>query len=192
MPAPARRIPSRYAARHRHRRITVRRIPSLLAALIVVAATLLPVPVAVGANATVTGTVTAKGDVSLSGNAILIVAIVDQQAAPEAGAIIGFQRVNNVTLPAPFEIKYNDSDVDPDHSYAAYASVTDGSTLLQSVEPVPVITGGPTSGVGITVSPPGPSVSATVTGTITRTDKSSLSPNAVALAVLINATTGTL
>ena len=54
----------------------------LMVVLAAVAALLLPAAVAVGAPAAVTGSVTSEDATALTGDAVLVVTLVDQQASP--------------------------------------------------------------------------------------------------------------
>ena len=164
----------------------------LMVVLAAVAALLLPAAVAVGAPAAVTGSVTSEDATALTGDAVLVVTLVDQQASPDAGVIVGEQRIDGAALPAEFSVPYDDAAIDTTHSYALYASVVDGDTTLESFEPVPVITGGPVADVSVPVSPVAETATGEVTGTITRTDTTPLTADAVAIATLINENTGTL
>jgi len=126
-------------------------MPRKPAALVTIALVLLalaaPAAPASAAPATVTGTLTIREKVALSPNAVAFVTIVGQQADPSAGGIVGYQRINNATAPVQFSIPYDTGSINPNQSYAAFGSIIDGSTVYQTFEPVPVITGGPTSGV---------------------------------------------
>lgn len=168
------------------RRLLALTLPVLLLA------TLIPASSVAATPAQVTGTLVSKDKAALGPGAVAVISIVDQQASPDAGAVVGSQRVDNAQLPLSFAVQYDTAAVDPTHSYAMYASVTDGSRTLQSLEPVPVITGGPTSGVTVLLVPLSSAETSTVPGTITRTDKSALTPSAVAYAALINQATGTM
>ena len=144
---------------------------SALVAIAVLAALLLPVTQAIAAPATVTGTITIREKATLSPNAVAFISIVGQQADPSAGGIVGFQRIDGATAPVQFSVPYDTTQIDPKQSYALFASIVDGSTAYQSFEPVPVITGGPTSGVDVVVTNAPPSVPGAVTGTITSAAK---------------------
>ena len=145
----------------------MRRIHAALLVLLLIAGL---VPAAtVAATAQVTGTLNTAEPVTLSADAVAVITLVDQQAAPSAGVVIGQQRIDGAKLPAAFSVPYDDTLVDPAHSYALFASVVDGATSYQSVEPIPVITGGPTADVAVTLAPP----SAAATGAITGTDRAS-------------------
>src|SRR5690349_2298389 len=153
---------------------------------------LIPITGTAGATATVAGTLVTKAKLTLSPTAVAVVTIVDQQATTSAGTIIGEQRIDAATLPGQFAVTYDDTKIDKTHSYAVYASVVDGGKSYDSIEPVPVITGGPTSGVAVEVFAPSSAATGKVAGTITRTDKTALSPKALAEAALIRQDTGTL
>jgi uncharacterized lipoprotein YbaY len=168
----------------------MRRIHALLAVVVLLAGLVPAATLAAGAQ--VTGTLTVTQGVTLSAGAVAVITLVDQQADPSAGVVIGNQRVDGAVLPLTFAVDYADADIDPSHSYALFASVVDGGTEYQSAEPVPVITGGPTADVAVQVSPPPASATGHVTGTITRKDKSALSAQAVAVVGLINKDKGTL
>ena len=137
------------------------------------------------------GTVTTKEKVALTPAAVAVVTLVDQSAGGTGGAIVGQQRITGAQFPVPYAVTYDTGAIDPDHSYAVFATVVDGAKTWQSSEPVPVITGGPTEGVAIPVSSV-PSDGGEVTGTIVRKDKSALTPEAVAIAALVREDTGTL
>lgn len=168
------------------RKVAVLFLPLLLLA------TLVPAAGTAAAGATVSGTLASLDRKALGPDAVALISIVDQQASDEAGALVGWQRVDGAQLPLAFAVPYDKAAIDPTHSYAIFASVVDGSRTLQSVEPVPVITGGPTSGVDVLVSPLSAATTAAVSGTITRKDKTALTPGATAFAALINQATGTM
>ncbi len=164
---------------------------TLLASLLVVGSLLLAVGPAAAAPAAVTGQLAMRERATLSPDAVAVVTLVDQDSGPDAGAIISEQRIDGVTLPTEFAVSYDTDQINPDHAYALFASVIDGTSVYQTIEPVPVITGGPTSDIVLLLVPQ-PTGSETVTGTIVRSDKQALSAEAVAIAALINADTGTL
>jgi putative lipoprotein len=168
----------------------MRRIESVLLAFALVAA-LAPAGAAVAADPAVSGTIVTKEKVALTPAAVAVVTIVDQEATGAAGSIIGQQRIDGAAFPVSFSVPYDAGAIDPDRSYALFASIVDGGRTYQSVEPVPVITGGPTSGITVQVVPV-PSGAGTVTGSMARTDDASLSAEAVAIAALIRQDTGTL
>ena len=168
----------------------MRKLFALLIPLLLLAG-VVPAGSALGAQATVTGTITTKEKVALTPAAVAVVTLVDQSAGGTGGAIVGQQRITGAQFPVPYSVTYDTGAIDPDHSYAVFATVVDGAKTWQSPEPVPVITGGPTEGVAIPVSSV-PSDGGEVTGTIVRKDKTALTPEAVAIAALVNEDTGTL
>jgi len=139
-----------------------------------------------------TGTITSAEPVTLSGNATAVVTLVDQTASPEAGGIIGEQRIDGVaSLPVAFDVPYDDARIDPKHAYAVLASVIDGDQEWHNTEPVPAITGGPTVNLEIpVVLKPKPATA--VTGDVTVPAGVVLSKDAVETAVLVKQGTGTL
>jgi len=153
---------------------------------------LVPLASVAGAQAAVTGTVASKDKSALGPGAVAVVLLVDQQAGQTGGSVVSIQRVANAQLPLQFSVAYDSAAIDPSHSYALYASVVDGARTLQTFDPTPVITGGPTSGVTLQVVPLPATATAKLSGTIVRSDKSALSAQAVAVAALVNQNTGTV
>jgi uncharacterized lipoprotein YbaY len=143
------------------------------------------------AEVTVSGTITSKEKIALTPDSIAVVTLVDQQAGPEAGSIVGQQRIDGAALPQAFSITLADGVANPDHSYALHADILDGGKTMQTMEPVPVVPG-KTTGISLPVVSRSSSATGAVTGTISRTARSTLSPAAVAVAALINQATGTL
>ena len=80
---------------------------------------------------------TIREKVTLSPNAVAVFSIVDQQATPNAGGIVGEQRIDGATTPVEFSVPYDTTSINPKQSYAMFGSVIDGSTVYQSFEPVP-------------------------------------------------------
>jgi uncharacterized lipoprotein YbaY len=125
-------------------------------------------------------------------SAVAVVTIVDQSAGAAEPLIVGQQRLPAPGAgPLPFAVRYDPARIDPTRSYAVYASIVDGSAVIQSTAPVPVITGGPETGVKVpvTLRPVAP---ATLTVTVAKKDKTSLSGTAVAQVVIVDATGGRL
>ena len=113
-------------------------------------------------------------------------------AAAEAGSIVGEQRIEDITsTPVAFEVLYDEAVIDPSHSYALYASIVDGELGWNSEAPVPVITGGPKTNVELPVAATA-AFPATIEGDIVPPVAADLSPDAVAIAVLVKEETGTL
>jgi uncharacterized lipoprotein YbaY len=170
----------------------MRRVFTMLAIVAVVASMAGRPQPATAASATVSGTLAMREKIALSPVAVAVVTLVDQQPGAGAGLIVGEQRIDGVVLPQAFSVAYDPAAILDGHSYALFASVIDGASTYQTVEPVPVITGGPSSGIVLTLVGASPSATARLTGTITRTDRTALTPEAVAMAALIRRDTGTL
>jgi uncharacterized lipoprotein YbaY len=143
----------------------VRRILLLLVTVAGLVA-LLPPAGLVAADGEVTGTMTIREDVTLGPDAVAVFTIVGQNASSKAGGIVGYERLDNVKTPVPFSVAYDPASVDPKESYAIFGSIIDGSTVYQTFEPVPVITGGPTSGIELVATAKPPADAGAVTGTI--------------------------
>ena len=108
---------------------------------------------AIAATTVVNGVIVSDEQLTLSPDAVEVVTLVDQTATDGAGAIVGQQRIDGVTsLPIAFEVLYDDASIDDGHSYALFASIVDGDSVYQSIEPVPVITGGPKVNVELPVA----------------------------------------
>ena len=136
----------------------------LLLALLLAA---LPLTSVAGAGATVTGTLASKDKTALGAGATAVVILVDQQSGVTGGTVLSTQRIDNARWPVAFAVPYDTSAIDPKHSYALYATVADTTRMLQSILPTPVITGGPTSKVAITVLPAMPTATSSLPGTMT-------------------------
>ena len=138
----------------------------------------------------VTGTITLRERVQLSPLAVAVVTLTDR-SPNGAGTIIGQQRIDGATGAAiPFSVPYDADEINNKHAYSVYASVTDAGSEWQSLAPVPTITGGPTEGLSVEVVTPAYTTPASITGTITLPDDTTLSPTAVAYAAIINTTSG--
>src|SRR5690242_2909760 len=150
-----------------------RRFPSMkrtLAAAMTVALVVLGSFTVVGptsaAVTALTGTITMAQPVALSGDAVAVVTLVDQTTGPDAGGVIGEQRIDGVaSVPVAFEVPHDDSGIDSKHSYAIVASIVDGAKEYNSQEPVPVITGGPSVNVEAPVVE-APALPTAITGAI--------------------------
>ncbi len=172
-----------------HRTLDRAAVATLLAALLLPAAL---VQAATGPGA-VTGTLTSEDPITLSSSAVAVVVLVDQSSGPAAGTIIGLQRINAPgSVPIAFSVPYDQGAIQTLGAYAIFASIQDGPKVWQNLAGVPVITGGPTSGVAVPMQAVPSSPPAQVSGTITRTDLTALSPNAVAVAALVKTETGTV
>jgi uncharacterized lipoprotein YbaY len=147
------------------------------------------VPVGLAApSGTVSGVLKVEG--MLTAKAVAVVTVLDQGAAPTEALIVGQQR-NSVsgTGSIPFSVRYDPSRIDPAHPYVLYASIVDGDAVLQNTNPVPVITGGPETGLTVPMAlrPDGP---ATLPVTIVKKDKASLSATAVVQAGVVKVGSG--
>jgi uncharacterized lipoprotein YbaY len=147
-------------------------------------------PTASAAASAVTGTVTSRDKVALSPAAVTIVTLVDQQAGANSTVVIGQQSITGGQFPIAFSVPYG--TIDTTHSYALFASTLDAGTTRQTFEAVPAITGGPTTGLALPVILMPATPAATVTGTITKTDKTALTGAAVAYAILVDSNTNTM
>src|SRR6188768_1541439 len=163
----------------------------LLAAMVALMSSALAVPI-LAANASVTGSLSYPEGVTLTPQAVAIVTVVDQTAAPEAGVVIGQQRIDGPTAaPIDFSVLYDDTTIDPTHSYALFATLVDGSSTWENAVGEPVITGGPTDGIDLALTAI-PSPAATVGGSIVPPPGTPVGTSAVAIAALIKVETGTL
>jgi uncharacterized lipoprotein YbaY len=144
------------------------------------------------ATVALTGTITTEEPVTLSEEAVVVVTIVDQTADPEAGGIIGQQRYDRIgATPVSVLVLFDDARIDPARSYAAFATIVDGDSVWNSALPVPVLTGGPAENVEMPVEP-APDLPAEVTGEIVMQEPMELTDRAVAIAILVKESTGTL
>ena len=146
-----------------HRRLRAAAILVLLAAL---TGAVLAVPIA-AATSSVTGSITYRERIALTPQAVAIVTIVDTTAAPDAGVVIGQQRIDAPTaVPIDFSVLVDASTIDQTHAYALFATIVDGTSTWQNPIGEPVITGGPTSGLALTLASVPATPAATITGTI--------------------------
>ena len=149
------------------------------------------VPVGLAApSGTVSGVLQVEG--MLTTKAVAVVTVLDQGAAPTEALIVGQQRSQvSGTGSLPFSVRYDPTRVNPAHPYVLYASIVDGDAVLQSSSPVPVITGGPETGlvVPMALRPDGP---ATLPVTIVKTDTTALSATAVAQVGVVKVGSGRL
>ena len=172
-------------------RPTLRRL-GLLGVALALLSGLFVIP-AIAANSSVTGSLTTEETVTLTPAAVAIVTIVDTTATADAGVVIGQQRIDApASVPIDFSVLVDGTTIDPTHSYALYATISDGSATWQNTSGEPVITGGPTKGIDLVL----PSVQAnpggTIGGAILPPAATTLSPSAVTIAALIKVETGTL
>ena len=92
---------------------------------------------------------TIREDVTLSPDAVAVVTIVGQNATTTPAASSATSGSTTPPTPVAFSVTYDTASIDPKGSYAMFGSIIDGSTVYQTFEPVPVITGGPTSDVAL-------------------------------------------
>ena len=164
----------------------------MAAVAIVLLAGVAVVPIA-AANSSVTGTLTYLERIALTPDAVAIVTIIDTTAAPDAGAVIGQQLIdgpNNV--PIDFSVLVDAATIDPTHAYALFATIIDGTSTWENPVGEPVITGGPTSGINLTLTAVPLAPGALVGGTIAPPTGTTLSPSTILIAALIKVETGTL
>ena len=163
--------------------------------VVVAAATLtglIAVPIS-AATTSVTGSLTYLEKVALSPQAVAIITIVDHTAAPDAGAVVGEQRIDApAAIPIDFSVLVDAATIDPTHAYALFATIVDGTSTWENRLGEPVITGGPTSGIALTLTAVPATPAASVTGTIVPPVGTQVGPAAVSIAALIKVETGTL
>src|SRR5918994_2571589 len=150
----------------------------LFAGTLALVSAALTVPIS-AADAVVTGSLSYGEDVALTPTAVTIVTIVDQTAAPDAGAVIGQQRIDGArVIPIDFSVLVNADTIDPTHAYALFATIVDGANTWQNPVGEPVITGGPTRGVDLVLSA-APPPDAILTGNLVPPPGTTLGPSAV-------------
>lgn len=156
---------------------------------VLVATSALPLSAATGH---VSGTLTIREKIGLSGKALAVVSIVDMVVGANAGVIVGQQRIDAIgEVPVPFSVPYDVNRIDPRHAYGLFATLIDGATSWQNSQGIAVLTGGPTSGVDA-ILPLAGAPAATIVGSITMTARATLGPGTVAVAELIKKETGTV
>lgn len=136
--------------------------------LIIIAVLLLVIAMAVAAYALVTlnrsnqtanltGTVTMIQQISLPEDAIVTLQIQDVSRADAPAEIIGEQVLSSPGQPPiPFEIPYNPTQIEENHSYIVRAEITNnaGVLLFTTDTAIPVLTeGNPSKNVEIMVVP---------------------------------------
>jgi uncharacterized lipoprotein YbaY len=168
------------------KRAIIRRSTTLAIATAMIGA-LLAIPTT-AADASVTGTLSTSEPIALTPAAVAIVTIIDETAAPEAGAIVGQQRIDAPPqVPIDFAVVVDLATIDPTHAYALFATITDGANTWQNPVGQPVITGGPSKGIG---SPLPPCLHRPVDRHFAARGRSC--PGAVSITALIKVETGTL
>ena len=94
----------------------------------------------------------------------------------------GEQRIDAPTqLPADFAVAFDASTIDQTHAYVLLATITDGTSTWQNQVGEPVITGGPTSGIALTLAAVPPNPPATIKGTTVPPTGTVLSAQAVSI-----------
>ncbi len=153
---------------------------------------LLAVPIA-AATSSVSGSLTYRERIALTPAAVAIVTIVDTTATPDAGVVIGQQRIDAPSgVPIDFSVLVDAATIDPTHAYALFASIVDGSSIWQNAVGEPVITGGPTKGIDLVLTGLPATPSAIIGGVIVPPSDAVIGPSAVAVTALIKVETGTL
>ena len=172
-------------------RLALKRVAAIAFAI----ALLAPALVAQAATepATVTGALTIKEKVTLGPDAVAVVVLVDRTAANSGGQIIGVQRIDAPgNSPISFSVPFDSATIQPTHAYAVFASLQDHEKIWQSLEPTPVITGGPTSNVLLTLEAVPAKPAAVVSGTIQTADLATIPGATVVIAALVKVQTGTI
>ena len=111
-------------------------------------------------EATVTGTVTYRQRIALPDDAVITIKIEDVSLMDVPAKAIGEQVIetDGKQVPIPYEVTYNEDDIDERHTYSMSARIEDsaGKLLFISDTTVPVITNdNPTEDVEIVVVPVG-------------------------------------
>jgi uncharacterized lipoprotein YbaY len=165
---------------------------ALVTAAVALLSAVLAVPI-MAANQTVTGSLSYVERIALSPGAVAVVTIVDITADPNAGAVVGQQRIDGPAgVPIDFSVLVDKSVINSTHAYALFATIEDGTNVWQNRVGEPVITGGPSSGVDLILTVLSADPAASITGTIVPPPNASPGPASVAIAALIKVGTGTL
>ena len=122
-------------------------------------------------EATVSGNIVSQESVTLPDGATIQVQIQDVSVADAPAKVIGEQTIDgsSQSLPIPYEVSYDPSDIDDRFSYSMSVRIedADGNLIYISDTNTPVITNGnPTENVDINVVPVGSPSTASVTGNI--------------------------
>jgi uncharacterized lipoprotein YbaY len=147
---------------------------------------------ALAAVENVTGTLHLPEGTVASETAVAVITLTDR--SPDGvGTIVGQQRIDGAAgAQIPFAVPFERDDINNEHAYSVQASLLDGEVELQNLVPVPVITGGPTQDVNVTLAAPEFANPAAITGTIAVPEETELTITAVAYAAIFNATSGRL
>jgi uncharacterized lipoprotein YbaY len=162
----------------------------LAAALVLTNLLVLAGPLHAQANM-VTGTLVFTDTTKLSSMAVAVITLTDR-SQDAAGTIIGQQRIDGATGNDPFAVQFDPATINQKHAYSIYASLIDGTKQWQSIDPIPVITGGPTDGLQVPVVLPTYQTPAQVTGTIALPPATVPTTAAVYYAEILDSTTGRL
>src|SRR4029077_296848 len=95
-------------------------------------------------------------------------------------------------LPVDFSVLLEADTIDPTHAYSLYATILDGTSTWHNPVGEPVITGGPTKGVDLTLSAVPQAPGAAVNGTIVPPSGTALAPGGILIAALVNVEKGTI
>ncbi|UGB38004.1 DUF1481 domain-containing protein [Frateuria soli] len=99
---------------------------------------------------TVSGTITVRGDSTVSPEARLVVNLVDVSSTDQAGAApLASKTIAPVQFPQSFELTFNPADVNPADLYVVKADLTDGERHYKMALQAPVLTKGAPSQVSI-------------------------------------------
>lgn len=97
----------------------------------------------------VTGTITVRGDSSVSPEAKLVVNLVDVSSDQAGATPLASKTIAPVQLPASFELTFNPADVNPADLYVVQAQLTDGERNYKMALQAPVLTKGAPTQVSI-------------------------------------------
>jgi putative lipoprotein len=138
-------------------RIVVGVIGAIL--LLCIVATCIAATVAIfsggGAMASVTGNVVYRERMALPDDAVVTVQLRDVSLADAPAKVLDEQVIKNPgQVPIPYEVQYDESEIDDRHTYAIYARIDDGqgNLMFTTTQSYPVITrGNPTEDVEVLV-----------------------------------------
>ncbi len=106
-------------------------------------------------EACVTGAITYKQRIALPEDAVVSVQIQDTSRADAAAEVVGEQTIESPgQVPIPYEVCYDPSQIEDNHTYTMRARITDseGNLMWINDTAIPVITNGnPTENVEIPV-----------------------------------------
>ena len=108
----------------------------------------------------VTGTVTYRQKIALPSDAVVTIRIEDVSRADAPAEVVGEQVIETrgAQVPIPFDVSYDASKIEDNHTYSLRVRIEDGSGKLLFINDssVPVITAGnPTQDVEVIVVPAG-------------------------------------